>query len=157
MATHVVTTHLQGFRRVRTDENDILRVLVPLGRVLFAAIFLLAVPSHFSSQTVTYAAAHGVPAANVMVPLSGILALVGGLSVAFGYWTRLGAWLLVLFLVPVTAMMHDFWTVGDVMMARMQQAMFLKNLALIGAALLIAYFGGGPFSLDHRRAKQLGV
>ena len=80
-----------------------------------------------------------------------MLAAAGGLSILLGYHARIGAWLLVLFLVPVTVMMHNFWAVSDPMMHQLQQAMFFKNVALTGAALLIAHFGAGPYSLDARR------
>jgi putative oxidoreductase len=59
----------------------------------------------------------------------------------------------VLFLVPVTVMMHAFWNVADPMQAQLEQAMFMKNVGLIGGALLIAYFGAGPLSLDARRLR----
>ena len=36
------------------------------------------------------------------------------------------------------------------MMAQMQQIMFMKNLSMLGGALLIPYFGAGPLSLDAR-------
>jgi putative oxidoreductase len=62
-----------------------------------------------------------------------------------------GAWLLVLFLVPVTLMMHNFWAVKNPMMAQMQMAMFLKNVTMLGGALLISQFGAGGLSLDARR------
>jgi putative oxidoreductase len=124
---------------------------IPLiGRILYAAIFLMAAPGHFSSQTINYAASQGVPLANIAVPISGILALVGGLSVLLGYKTKIGAWLLILFLIPVTAMMHQFWAVKDPMAAQMQQVMFMKNIALVGAGLFLAYFGPGPLSVDNR-------
>lgn len=129
------------------------RYTVPLGRALFALIFLYALPGHFSAGTVAYAAAAGVPLAELAVPLSGILAAVGGLSVLLGYRARLGAWLLVLFLVPVTLMMHAFWAVDDAAAAQLQRVLFLKNAALAGGALLIAHFGAGPFSLDARAEK----
>ena len=122
------------------------------GRVLYALIFVLASFGHFSQQTIAYAAAQGVPLASIAVPFSGILSLVGGLSVAAGYRARWGAWLLVAFLLPVTFMMHNFWSVTDPGAAQIQQVMFLKNIALIGAALFIAYFGSGPLSLDNRTA-----
>jgi len=127
-----------------------MRYIVLVGRVCYAAIFLFAPLGHFNSQTVTYAAQQGVPMANVLVPLSGVLALAGGLSVLLGYKTRIGAWLLVLFLVPVTLSMHNFWAMTDPMMVQIQQAMFFKNLALLGAALLLGHFGAGPLSLDAR-------
>jgi putative oxidoreductase len=120
-----------------------------LGRVLFSAVFIAVTPEHFSGETIRYAASHGVPLADVLVPASGILALLGGLSVLTGFKARIGAWLLVLFLVPVTIMMHNFWAISDPTAARMQQVMFMKNLGLLGAALLVAYFGAGPASIDH--------
>ncbi len=125
-----------------------MKYLVLVGRILFAAIFLIAGPSHFAHKTVAYAAAQGVPLASIAVPVAGVLAIAGGLSVMLGFRARIGAWLLVLFLVPVTVMMHNFWAATDPMMAQMQQVMFLKNLAILGAALMIANFGSGPMSLD---------
>ncbi len=59
-------------------------IAVLIGRILYATIFLMAAPGHFSAQTIGYAASQGVPLANIAVPLSGILALAGGLSVLLG-------------------------------------------------------------------------
>ncbi|HET6459897.1 MAG TPA: DoxX family protein [Syntrophales bacterium] len=128
-----------------------MRYLVLLGRILFAAIFISAAPGHFTAGTIAYAAGKGVPLASIAVPLSGIIALLGGLSILAGYKARYGAWLLVLFLLPVTFMMHNFWALADPTAARMQYIMFMKNLSMLGGALLIAYFGSGPFSLDDRK------
>lgn len=128
------------------------RYLAPLGRAAFAAIFISAAAGHFSQQTIAYSAQQGVPLPQLLVPLSGLISLAGGLSVLLGYRARLGAWLLVLFLVPVTLMMHNFWALSDPMMAQLHQAMFMKNVSMLGGALLIAYFGAGPISLDARPA-----
>jgi putative oxidoreductase len=125
-----------------------MRALVPIGRVLFALIFVASIVGHFSSTEVTEAAAHGVPLASVLVPLAGIIALLGGLSVMLGYRARFGALLLLVFLVPVTLIMHKFWGLPDPQMAMMQRIHFMKNLSLIGGCLLIIYFGSGPYSLD---------
>jgi putative oxidoreductase len=130
--------------------------VVVSGRLLFALIFLMAGANHFSRQTIGFAASQGVPLASLAVPLSGVLAIVGGLSILLGYRVKLGAWLIVVFLVPVTLMMHKFWTVQDPMMAQIQMIMFMKNLAMLGGALLISQFGAGPISLDARRAAEHG-
>ena len=130
-----------------------MRYVVLVGRVAFAAIFLMAGVTHFFPQEVAYAAQQGVPFARLAVPGSGLLALAGGVSVLLGYRTRVGAWLLVVFLVPVTVMMHNFWAVKDPMFAQLQMAMFMKNLAMLGGALLLSYFGAGPLSLDARAAR----
>ena len=124
--------------------------LVLLGRVLFAAIFLAAAPRHFTAEGAAHAADLGVPLAAIAVPLAGLMAIGGGLSVLLGCQARAGAWLLVAFLVPVTLMMHAFWRLDDPVAVHIQQAMFMKNLSMIGAAWLIAYFGAGPLSLDAR-------
>jgi putative oxidoreductase len=49
-------------------------------------------------------------------------------------------------------MMHKFWVVQDPMMAQIQMILFMKNVAMLGGALLISQFGAGPFSLDARRS-----
>ena len=131
-----------------------MRSLVPVARLLFAAIFLMSAPGHFQAGTIAYAAQQGVPFASVLVPLSGILAIAGGLSVLLGWHARVGAWLLVAFLVPVTLAMHAFWNVADPMPRMIQQAMFMKNLAMLGGALLVAYWGAGPVSLDERAERS---
>jgi putative oxidoreductase len=134
-----------------------LQFIVPVARVLFASIFVMAAPGHFGGQAIEHAAGRGVPFAEALVPLSGILAGLGGLSVAFGYKTRIGAVLLIAFLVPVTVMMHAFWTVTDPMMARIDQVMFMKNVAILGGALLLLYYGAGPVSLDARGRQLRGL
>jgi putative oxidoreductase len=125
-----------------------MRALVPIGRTLFAFIFVLSVIGHFSSALIAQASAHGVPFATIVVPLSGILALVGGVSVILGYRARFGAFLLLVFLVPVTLVMHKLWGIADPQLAMMQRVHFLKNTSLIGACLLVMYHGAGPYSLD---------
>jgi putative oxidoreductase len=131
--------------------------LALVGRICFAAIFILAAPGHFSARYIGYAAQAGVPAAALLVPLSGVISLLGGLSIALGYKAKLGGLLIVLFLIPVTVAMHPFWAVSDPMLGPMQQAMFLKNVSMLGGALLIAYFGAGPFSLDSRRVASAAL
>jgi putative oxidoreductase len=126
--------------------------LVLLGRILFSFIFLTAVIGHFSSAEIGFAAQQGVPMAQFIVPASGILAGIGALSILLGYHARIGAWLIVLFLIPVTLKMHNFWAVTDPMMKQMQMAHFFKNISMLGAALLITQFGSGPMSLDSRRS-----
>jgi putative oxidoreductase len=125
--------------------------LVPIGRILFAMIFVTAAPRHFTHEGAQHAAALGLPAAGLLVPISGVMALRGGLSVAPGYKMRWGAWLLVAFLVPVTLTMHAFWRLQDPAAIHVQQAMFEKNLSMLGAAFLLAQFGAGPISIDERK------
>jgi len=123
-------------------------MLFPIARIMFSLIFITAAPRHFSSEGIGHAISLGVPFAHLLVPLSGIMAIAGGLSVALGYKARWGGWVLVAFLVPVTWMMHAYWKQSDSAAFRVQQAMFAKNLSMLGAALLITQFGAGRISID---------
>jgi putative oxidoreductase len=150
MTTNVAS--LDSSSEIRPDSSAAAgRYIVLTGRVFFSLIFLMAGLGHFSAQSIGFAASQGVPLANVAVPLSGIIALAGALSILLGYRAKLGAWLLVLFLVPVTLAMHKFWAVSDPMMAQIQMVMFMKNISMLGAALFISQVGAGPLSLDARR------
>lgn len=124
-----------------------MNLLVLLGRFFYSALFILASFGHFSKESIAYAATSGVPYPEFLVPLSGVIAFLGGVSILLGYKARLGAWLLIIFLLPVTLMMHQFWGISDPEAAMMDQIMFMKNMSLIGAALLITHFGSGPYSL----------
>jgi putative oxidoreductase len=138
---------------VESDHSAFRSVVVVAGRVLFAFIFVLAGGFHFSPNEIAYAAHQGLPFAGFLVPASGLLAAAAGLSIILGYRAKIGAWLLVLFLVPVTLTMHNFWAVKDPMMAQVQMAMFMKNASMLGAALLISQLGAGPASLDARAGR----
>jgi putative oxidoreductase len=133
-----------------------LRIATSDDRVLatryYALIFLMAAPNDFTKQGIAYAASQGAPLASIGVPLIGIISLVGGLSVLLGYRAKIGAWLIVLFPLIVTAIMHKFWGLTDPMMAQVQMIMFMKNLSMLGGALLIVQFGAGALSLDARRS-----
>jgi putative oxidoreductase len=134
-----------------------MRHVVPIGRVLFALVFIITAFGHFSAESVEHAASKGVPMANLLVPLSGVMALLGGLSIALGFQARIGAWLIVAFLLPVSFLMHAFWTVDDPQAAMMDRIQFMKNMALLGGALLVAYWGAGPISLDARRRPPISA
>src|SRR5713101_8002062 len=134
-----------------------MRYAVLAGRQLFSIVFIIASAGHFSLGAIESAARHGVPLPDLLVPVSGVIALVGGLSVLLGFQTRIGAGLLVIFLVPVTVIMHNFWASTDPLTHQIERAMFLKNLTMIGGALVISYFGAGPLSLDALLNRDTGV
>ena len=126
-----------------------MEILALIGRVLFSLLFIKTGVSHFTQRAgmVGYAKSSGLPMADIAVPFTGLMLLAGGISVLLGFHARIGAWLLVAFLIPTAFTMHKFWGLADPMAAGNQQAHFMKNIALAGAALLIAYFGSGPFSM----------
>lgn len=112
-----------------------------IGRILIAVLFVMSAIGHFTAADgmAQFAASKKVPAAKLGVIGSGVIALLGGLSLILGVWIDLGALLLVLFLVPVTVMIHDFWTAVDPQIKQTEMISFNKNLALIGGALILFY------------------
>ncbi|WP_149828317.1 DoxX family membrane protein [Streptomyces tailanensis] len=114
-------------------------VLVLIGRILFAVLFLGSALGHLTKTKVMagYAASRGVPAAVPATAGGGVLLLVGGLSVLLGAWADLGALLLVVFLVPTALLMHAFWKESDAQARQMEMIQFQKDMALAGAALMM--------------------
>jgi putative oxidoreductase len=131
-----------------------MRYAVLLGRIFYSAIFILSSVKHFSDSYVVHAANAGTPWAAVLVPLSGIVILVGGVNLLLGNQVRGSAWLIVLFLVPTTLIIHRFWGLPDPQQAMEQQIHFMKNLAMLGTALLLGYFGAGPLSVDSWKRRS---
>lgn len=85
-ALHSPATFVER-QRMQAHRATILRFSVPLARLFFASIYLSFVPNLFAQQSVDHAAAQGVLFALIAVPLVAILALLGGLSVLFGFMT----------------------------------------------------------------------
>ncbi|MFI9414337.1 DoxX family protein [Nocardia gamkensis] len=117
-------------------------VVVLIGRVLFAVLFLTSALGHFTQTEAMagYAQSKGVPMAKAAVLGSGLLFALGGLSVLLGVWADLGALLLVLALVPTAVVMHRFWQETDEETKQSELIQFSKDVALAGAALMLFAF-----------------
>jgi putative oxidoreductase len=127
-------------------------VVFLIGRILFALVFVssgfLAHLGEGGRAGREYARSLGAPSPDLLVPLSGIAIIVGGLMIALGIWADLGALLIIGFLLGITPIMHAFWKVEDPQMRQIQSAMFFKNVALAGAALIIFYIYNQGQDLD---------
>jgi putative oxidoreductase len=116
--------------------------LLLLGRILFALIFVASgVMAHLQQRrgSTEYARSLGAPFPDLLVPLSGVWIIVGGLMVALGIWVDLAALMLIAFLAAMAFVMHAFWKIDEPNMRVMQMAQFQKNVALIGGALAFFY------------------
>lgn len=120
-----------------------------IGRVLFSFIFLMSGMGHFMrlEQMAQYAQSKGVPAPQLAVPGTGVLLVLGGLSVLLGFYPTIGLILLLIFLVPTTLFMHQFWRIEDPLQRQMEMVQFLKNMALAGAALMLLSQTKWPLSV----------
>jgi putative oxidoreductase len=116
-------------------------VVFLLGRILLAIPFVMSVQIHLirREQGIQYAKMYNVPLAELGVPLTGVMAGLGGASVVLGVWGDVGALLIAAFLVLITPFMHAFWRERDEMQRGIQMAMFTKNFALAGGALVLFY------------------
>jgi putative oxidoreductase len=110
-----------------------------IGRVLFAFLFLQNGWNHLANPKVMvpFGEYIGVPSPKFSVPATGVMMLVGGITIALGFWADLGAILLVLFLPAAGFYGHAYWKETDPNTRAAQQAQFWKNIALTGAALFI--------------------
>jgi uncharacterized membrane protein YphA (DoxX/SURF4 family) len=110
-----------------------------LGRILYGGFFVLGGINHFQHLGMMsgFVGSKGVPAAKGGVVLSGLLIIVGGLSVILGYHAWIGLACIVAFLVPVTFLMHNYWVETEMMPRINQRVNFQKNVALLGAALMM--------------------
>ncbi len=135
-------------------------IVLLIGRAFFSFFFILQGFNHLTklSAFAQYAEASGVPAPTLAVAVSGVMLLAGGLSILLGVRPKVGAAVLVVFLVPTAILVHRFWGVLDPMMAANQAAHFWKNITMTGAALMIYAFAElyparWPYSLGGGAAR----
>lgn len=128
--------------------------LLLAGRVIVGGYFLQAGWNHFRNRTMLagYAALKKVPFPMLSILGTGLLLSAGGLSLILGLFPYLGVAALVAFLVGVTPMIHDFWTIEDPMQRMGEKVNFAKNVALLGAVLLV---GAIPQPWAHSLATGL--
>lgn len=130
--------------------------LTLLGRLLLCAIFFLAAVGnkipHFNDVAQVMASA-GIPAPEFMLVGAILFLVAGSVSVIVGYKARIGAFLLLTFLVLASYYFHPFWKLeGQAQQAQMIQ--FMKNLSMMGAMLFIVANGSGPMSVDSWLRKR---
>jgi putative oxidoreductase len=121
-----------------------------LGRLCVSTLFILAGVGKLLDYEGTYQYMHSMGMLVIPFFLIGAAAveIFGGLSLLLGFKTRIGATALLLFLIPVTVIFHNFWMVEDLAARQMQLVEFLKNLAIFGGLLYILSAGPGKISLD---------
>ncbi len=119
-------------------------ILLYLGRLLFGGYFIFGGFNHFRSLNMMagYAQSKGTPLPKFSVAFSGLLLLIGGVSVLLNAFPVVGLIALVLFLIPVTFIMHAFWKVQDAQAKMGEMINFMKNIALLGALLLMLAHAG---------------
>ena len=113
-----------------------------VGRVLFSMMFIMSGMNHLMkfNETSAYAESKGVPAPKVLTAVSGLMIMVGGVLVLLGWHRFVGAGLIAIFLFSTATVMHAFWKETDPAARMNEMSHFMKDLAMAGAALLIAFY-----------------
>jgi putative oxidoreductase len=128
-----------------------MRWFLLLGRLLFGGLFIWAAARHVmeASALTAAVAAHSVPYPEAAVFISTLLLALGGSSIVLGLAPRVGLGAISLFLLAVTPIMHAFWMSDDPATRSMELSMFMKNVALLGAAIgMLAIPVPWPLSVD---------
>lgn len=122
-----------------------------LGRILLATLFLLSgfmkIPGF--EATAGMMASKGLPMPQVLLAITIVVEMGGGLMIIAGFKARWAALGLFLWLIPVTLVFHRFWGI-DAAQAQGQMTHFLKNLSIMGGMALLFAFGPGAYSIDKR-------
>ncbi len=127
-------------------------VIYVLGRLIVGLYYIYNGIHHFAAfrMMVQYVKMKNVPLAEVAVPVSGILLIIAGVSILLGYRPEIGVLALVVFLVPVSYTIHNFWMETGAQRAA-DMVNFLKNMALLGSGLMfLGIERPWPFSLDKK-------
>ena len=124
-----------------------------LGRMLLALLFVISgfgkIPGF--QGTVGHIAAKGLPLPEVLAALAVLVELGGGIAIALGWKTRWVAAAMILFLLVITPIFHNFWAAPPDQ-AIIQQTNFMKNVSILGGFLILFAFGPGRYSIDNDSA-----
>ena len=129
--------------------NEVINKFGPVvGRSLIALIFLLSGFSKIGgfAQTAGFMASKGLPMAEVLLVLTIIIEIGAALMLIVGWQARLGAAALLLWMIPVTLVFHNFWAAAADQQ-QIEMIMFMKNLAMMGGLLYVMAYGSGRFSV----------
>jgi putative oxidoreductase len=131
------------YNRCITHSNFIsMAIIFTIGQVLFGGFFLYSGLKHFKQLggMAGYAASKKVPFPKFAVGLTGAMLILGGLGIIFNFMPAIALILVSIFLVATSFTMHNFWRETDPMAKQMQVIQFTKNMALLGASLMLFGF-----------------
>ncbi len=133
-----------------TGRMSIALVALVIGRIIVGVYYIGSGIRHFKdiNMMAGYAESKGVPVPKLAVAGSGLLLLIGGVSILIGDHPAIGIAAISLFLIGVTPMIHNFWAVSDPQQRMAEMINFTKNLGLLGSTLMfLAIPHPWPFSL----------
>ena len=114
-------------------------IIFLIGRVIFGGYFMMMGFNHFKNgkMLIGYSASKKVPMPGLAVYFSGAMIFFGGLGVILNMYSVWSLALIIAFLLPVSFMIHSYWKISDPMNRMTEMTHFLKNMALVGATLML--------------------
>jgi putative oxidoreductase len=121
-----------------------------LGRILLATLFIWSGWGKLIgfSDTAGFIGSQGLPMPQVLAAIAVAVELGGGILLLIGLKARWVALALVVFLIVITPIFHNYWD-APAAQARLQEINFMKNIAIMGGMFMVAAFGPGRFSIDR--------
>ncbi len=118
---------------------DLQDLIFLLSRLVLGLYFLFNAFNHFTKTNflAEYAKSKNVPRPKLAVVFTGLLLLIGSLTILFGIYVEIGVLALTLFFLPVTLIMHNFWKVSDPQRKMLEMVNFMKNIAIWAGVLLL--------------------
>lgn len=146
--SHWLTSRVDAFAAKNAD------LLILIGRILLAWIFVgsaYGAMTNFSGSVGYFRSLH-VPAPELFTTMTVALEVLMSAGLILGIGTRYCAVLVLLFVLVATAIAHRYWEYPAGQQIG-QYNNFLKNISIMGGAMLIFVTGGGRFSLDRKLAR----
>lgn len=142
-----------------TKGNRILGIgaLSLLGRICVSLLFFWAAFAKIADLpgTEAYMQSKEMPLIPLFLPLAIVMQMLGAVAILIGYRARIGAGILIAFILPAAVIFHDFWNLEGTERL-IEQIMFMKDVGILGGLLFILGFGAGPISLDRLRYDKRG-
>ena len=123
---------------------EVVDVVFIVGRLIFGGYWVFNGLNHFvnMSMMAEFARQRGVPfPAELSVAVTGLMMLLGGLTIILGVYTYIGMALIIVFLLSAMIFIHKFWEMSDPMARMMEMILFMRNAAYIGALLMLYTLG----------------
>jgi putative oxidoreductase len=132
--------------------QNVSKVTYPIGRAFLGALFFISGIYKILgfAGVAGWMASSGLPAASLLLALTIVIEVGGGLMLITGFRARAAAIVIALFLVPVTLVFHGFWS-ADAAGFQNQLTQFLKNLAILGGMLLVIERESVPAAANSRK------
>lgn len=133
-------------------------IVALIGRICISLMFIIAGVVHIMHYQDVIAMLDKAGFTNLhwLLIVAIVLELLGGALVFLGWYTRIGAVLLIIFTILVAVTMHKFWAQHPNVPEAYRYFEFLKNLTVFGGLLYVLAFGSGRLGFDSYRNKCSG-